>query len=475
MFSRDLAIVDVETTGDSARYGRIIEVGILKVREGELVEVYSSLVNPETPVPYFIEGLTGIRNRDLRNAPTFGAIKDELHRLLDGSVFVAHNARFDYSFIREEFKRVGITYQASCLCTMGLSKALFPEYRRHSLDSILERFGFACANRHRALGDARVLWDFLRTVERDFPSDDIRAALDKLMKAPVMPLNVDDAKIKALPETHGVYIFYGDEGHPLYVGKSANIRNRVLSHFANRHHSSKEKALCERVTDIAHTKTSGELGALLLESRLIKKMLPLYNRRSKRARRLVIARKNTDPRGFYSVSLEYLNRLSPDDFAGILGVFRHMKEAKEYLWERARIHSLCPKILGIEKGAGSCSFCQLERCKGACTSLEQESTHNLRFDIAFCKNAIYPWPFVGPIVIEEANGSQGKGEAYLVDKWCLLGCVGFDETGKRELYSSDYDFDFDSYKILLSYLERNRKKLHVKEITYGELESLLAR
>jgi DNA polymerase-3 subunit epsilon len=177
-----MAIIDVETTGLSARYNRIIEVAVLKVRDGQLVETYATLVDPGMAIPPFIERLTGITNRELRGAPAFKAIRHDLWRLLQGSLFVAHNARFDYGFVREEFFREGMEIDVPCLCTMRLSRALFPEYSKHNLDRIMDRYGLKCAGRHRALGDATVVWDFLALVEGRFPEADLERAYAKILK-----------------------------------------------------------------------------------------------------------------------------------------------------------------------------------------------------------------------------------------------------------------------------------------------------
>ena len=146
----DLAIVDVETTGTASHYHRIIEIAVLRIQSGHLVDKYSTLLDPERAIPPFIETLTGIKNKDLKNAPTFRQVKNHIYNLLDGAIFVAHNAKFDYTFLREEFEREKINYTAKRLCTMRLSKTLFPGLKKHNLDSIIERFGIKCSDRHRA-------------------------------------------------------------------------------------------------------------------------------------------------------------------------------------------------------------------------------------------------------------------------------------------------------------------------------------
>lgn len=164
-----LAFVDVETTGLSPTMNRVIEIGIVLVEDGRVVDTLDSLVNPQEPLSPFIQSLTGISPQDLEQADSFFYLCERVHALLDGAVFVAHNAPFDYGFIRQELKRESIPFESPTLCTARLSRKMYPNYRKHDLSSIIERFGLACKRRHRAYDDARVLWDFYRKMQSDFP------------------------------------------------------------------------------------------------------------------------------------------------------------------------------------------------------------------------------------------------------------------------------------------------------------------
>jgi DNA polymerase-3 subunit epsilon len=182
MHKYNFSIIDVETTGGSPRWSRVIEIGILRVEHGEVTAKYQSLVNPGAPIPEFITELTGITDRKVKNAPTFDEIKDEILDLLTGSIFVAHNSSFDYGFIKSEFRRVGYGFMADTLCTVRLSRALFPEYKRHNLSELIDRFDFKVKNRHRAFDDAKVLWDFLQFLPSRFDKEKINQALDRTIK-----------------------------------------------------------------------------------------------------------------------------------------------------------------------------------------------------------------------------------------------------------------------------------------------------
>lgn len=152
--------MDIETTGASANGARVLEVGAIRVENGREVARMSQLVHPNEPVPPFITRLTGIDDHMVSHSPRFSGIIDELEKLLDGAVFVAHNVNFDYSFIKMEYQRLGRLFNYDKLCTVRLSRALYPAQIRHNLDTVINAHGFQVADRHRALDDAQVLHQF---------------------------------------------------------------------------------------------------------------------------------------------------------------------------------------------------------------------------------------------------------------------------------------------------------------------------
>lgn len=178
----NLAIVDVETTGLSPHYERVIEIGLLVIEKGKLIDKFTSLINPERTLPSFITALTGIEDKELKRAPTFKSIQKRIHKLFQNRIFVAHNAHFDYGFLQSEFQRSGLHFSPKRLCTVRLSRRLFPKERGHGLDKIIHRFGFKCRARHRALEDAEILWKFLKEVQSSFSKDEIRDTIDGLLK-----------------------------------------------------------------------------------------------------------------------------------------------------------------------------------------------------------------------------------------------------------------------------------------------------
>jgi DNA polymerase III subunit epsilon len=278
-----LAIVDLETTGAHPVHDRVTEVAVIEVDAGEVTGEWSTLVNPECAIPGAIQALTGITNDMVAGAPTFGRLADDLHERLAGRVLVAHNARFDYGFLRQEFARAGLEFRAKTLCTVKLSRRLYPEHARHNLDSLIARHGLACRARHRALGDAEAVWQFLRVAAGERGEEMLAVAARQVAKQPSLPACLDRAMVDTIPEAPGVYLLYGETGNPLYVGKSKSMRSRVLAHFADDLRSSREMQLAREVRHVEFERTAGELGALLREAELVKALLPVYNRRRRRA------------------------------------------------------------------------------------------------------------------------------------------------------------------------------------------------
>ncbi len=473
MDNLDLAIVDLETTGGNAMYHRIIEVAVLKIKAGTVVDSFSTLVDPERAVPPFVERLTGITSESLRGAPTFSQIKDRLFELVNGAVFVAHNARFDYNFLKEEFQREDVEFSAHCLCTVRLSRLLFPEHRRHSLDSIIERHGIICEDRHRAMGDVRAVWDFLNIVKERFGREQVHGAVGTILKTPTLPPNLDESILAALPESPGAYIFYDREKKPIYVGKSVNVRSRVLSHFSGTPPSAKDNALAQEVCDVEVVNTSGELGALLVESYLIKKLHPFYNSRSRYRKRLFAVRKIRNNGAYGTIQITQLGKVTLADLPEIVALFPSLKAARRFVWETTKEFGLCPKITGLERnGEGPCSYTQLRICNGACTGKEAPIPYNLRFEKAFLGRKIRSWPFSGPVLIEEKARNGKKGEIFIVDNWCLVDSFRYDQSGRSRIFQGDYSFDYESYKIICDYLLKSRVPVRFREISQADVQKI---
>jgi DNA polymerase-3 subunit epsilon len=341
-----LVFVDIETNGLSYVRGRVLEVAAIRVENGVVTQEFRQLVDPGVPLPQFITNLTGITEADLRGAPVFMAIADELEQILEGAVFVAHNVRFDYSFLKQEFKRVGKDFRPQQLCTVRLSRALYPEHRTHKLQDLIARHNLQVAARHRAYDDAHALWQFVQHVQTVFDPEVLQQAIAKQLKKPSLPKGLNPEVMTTLPEGPGVYIMEDETGSPLYVGKSVNIKKRVASHFMRDHAEVGEFKLAQHVRNISTRSTGGELQALLLESALVKQMQPLYNKQLRRTSKLLLAKAAPNDDGYTTVQLEEASAVTVDDVPGILAIYPRRGRAKDSLESMVKDWNLCPKLLG---------------------------------------------------------------------------------------------------------------------------------
>jgi DNA polymerase-3 subunit epsilon len=472
ILDQPLVFVDIETNGLNHIRGRVIEVAAIRVEHGKITSQFSSLVDPESELPQFITRLTGITSNDLKYAPTFDQIADELRAVLQDAVFVAHNVRFDYSFLKQEFGRLGLDFLPKQLCTVKLSRALHPHIKGHKLADLIRRHNFTYSKRHRAYDDAAVLWQFIQYAQKQFPPEQVDAAIRLQIKQPSIPKSLQPELVRNLPETPGVYIFEDEAGRPLYVGKSVNIKKRVLSHFGRDHAESKEFKIAQTIHHIETRQTPGELTALLLESQLVKELQPLYNRQLRKLNKLSLVKLRPDSSGYLTTYVEDSNGISPDDIGSIVAVHSTKGKAKRAMTEAAKVYDLCPKLLGLEKSTGACFLYQLHKCRGACVGQEPPELYNLRLQTAFDRQRLRAWPYQGAVVLSEASNDESVSHGVVVDQWCVLGEVRQEPYCEPTVEWHQKVFDLDTYKILQSYLGAKMNKLAITNLSPAQLQQL---
>ncbi len=483
-FPKKMVLIDCETTGGKPTQHRVIEIGLLLIDDGQITERWQTFLDPERELPPFITKLTGISPPMLVGQPHFADIAQTLLDKLKDRVFVAHNARFDYGFIKTEFERAGITFNAKTLCSVKFSRALYPQFKRHGIDQIIKRFEFSIENRHRAMDDAEVIWKLFVKSTQLYSDEELASALSPILKTPSLPPNIKQSQVKALPQAAGVYYFYDEKGALLYVGKSVNIRARVMSHFSSDYRSSKEMIMNSKVAHFDFQRTPGDLGAQLLESNEIKRLSPLYNRRLRRTRKLFSYEVETGPYDYKNVTIRETKSDQPPDEN--VGLFRSPRQASKRLEKLADDYFLCFKLLGLEghpEDQTPCFRRQLKRCFGACEGAEAPEDYNARLAVAMSQQQLIMWPFDTPILIEERDPADAEFKHFhLVDQWRYLGRIQ-DENELREsgyairpktqsataasasphenwTTSSEHDpnsepdasFDLDIYHILLRFL-----------------------
>ncbi|MFZ2285877.1 MAG: exonuclease domain-containing protein [Bacteroidales bacterium] len=365
------AVIDIETTGGSARHERITEIAVY-IHDGmRVIDEYSTLINPERNIPYFITSMTGITNEMVEDAPKFYEVAKKIVEITEGEIFVAHNARFDYSFIRQEFSMLGYNFRRPLIDTVSLSRKLLPGHRSYSLGNLCKDLGIEINGRHRASGDAMAtvrLLELLLGKDRALKS----GSLIRNRKVAKLHPALDTARLEEIPEEPGIYYFHDERGEVIYVGKSRNICQRVNTHLSN-NTSGRAMEMRSLIADITWERTGSELIALLLESAEIKSKKPLYNRAQRRTGFRWGIYSYTDENGY--IRFEYRN-VKDDEIP--LSLFSSRDKARGKLEQIINDFSLCQKLCGMYETDGPCFHRQVSLCRGACCGEEEPKSYNDR-------------------------------------------------------------------------------------------------
>ncbi|HAT7956460.1 TPA: hypothetical protein GJ770_03975 [Legionella pneumophila] len=442
------AILDIETTGLKVTRDKIIEIALIILSEKGIEKTWSTLINPKTAIPDEITQLTGITNQEVKSALPFEAIASDLFDILNDCILVAHNARFDYGFLKNAFKRCGYRYQSKVLCTLKLARNCYPLLPHHDLSTLALHLNLPQDQRHRAASDAQLLYTFLQKALEEFTPSILLEKAKAIYNESSKPSKLI-TDLNTIPSQPGVYLFYTDKNDlPIYIGKSVNLKQRVLSHFQADYSDEKEFKMAQQVYRVEYIETAGELSALLLESKLVKEKLPLFNRKLRRKKNLVGLKLIT--KNSYNHLVITTNPVEVDH-GECIASFSTVTAAKSTLRSLVKEHELCAKLCELEKTSASCFAYHLHRCHGACVFQEDAHSYNERLSHALQKFSYYTWPYTGAIAIEESSNITN----YLVfNNWCFLG----EASSKEELMivankKQSQRIDRDTYKILTAFLK----------------------
>lgn len=462
-------MVDLETTGTNAGRDRITEVGALLLDTDGAEHEFQTLLNPYISIPPYISSLTGISNAMVADSPGFEDIAPQLWSLINDTVFIAHNARFDYAFLKQNFAQCGYRFRPNILCTVKLARRLFPEWKGYSLGKIITRIAYHAKNRHRAMADVQATRAFLEYAIEQHGLSAVNAAAAEQLNTASIPSYLDKSVVQAIPDSPGVYYFYGEDESLLYVGKSKTMRTRVKSHFGADVREPREMRMAQEVRNVDYRTCAGELGALLLENHDIKHLRPIYNRRQRPMKKLWTIKLVEDSNGYLRSQVK--DRLVEQVPEGIsYGIYTSRSTATKALRELADEHNLCKKLLGLEKGKGTCFGFQLKKCHGACTGQESAVQHNIRLQLALESQRVDSWPYNGDVLVCETNTEQRITDIHAVSNWAYLGSWRLEQTISAEqlcansvaqldslatkLTKISLGFDKDTYRILHKFMIR---------------------
>ena len=455
------AVIDVETTGGGIRGNKLTEICIVLLRGSEVIDKYTSLINPHKIIPGHITALTGIDNEMVADAPRFEEVAEKIEEFTRDAVFVAHNVNFDYNVLRNEFKSLGLDYNRKKLCTVRLSRKLIPGLFSYSLGNLCSSINIPLVNRHRAEGDTDatvILFQRLLALDEDF--NEINSFLHPRSRQASLPPHIASEQIQGLPETAGIYLFKDRKHKVIYAGKARNIKKRVLSHFYDR--MSKEYQLGQQTYHIDYETTGNELVALLLEAECIRKYYPKFNRAQKKPGPVyqVVSYKNQ--LGVLQLALERTHKRRDR-----VGIFYSRASAVEKLESLCREYKLCPRYCSLQQKSGECSHYSIKTCEGICCGKEDLEVYNKKVTQAIASI----FEDSSSFIIRE-KGRHKNEEAFIWVKEGNYQGFGFLDSETQVLSPEDLEpflkrqpATYHTHKILRSYL---RKQENPRLINFEE-------
>jgi len=371
------AIVDIETTGGYASNNDITEVAIVLHDGKQVVDRFSSLLKPLRPIPRYIQILTGITPEMVEDAPSFAEMAPEIAQWLEGKIFVAHNVNFDYSFLKHHLEVAGYSLETKKLCTVRLTKKVFPGLTSYSLGNLCRHFEIPITQRHRSGGDADATVKLLEHLFQNNAEPHINQFIKKGAKEQSLPPHLPKEEVDKLPYTPGVYYFHDQKGKIVYVGKAKNLKYRVRSHFTHNGAGRQRQEFLRTIHSISYQSCSTELMAFILESIEIKRLWPPYNNSQKSFSAVYGLYSFTDQKGYLRLAIEKKRKgMEP------LYSFSMIAEGRQVLQQLIKKFNLCPKFCFLQKDEVDCVGIEEGYCKGACNHKEKPIRYNKRVEEA---------------------------------------------------------------------------------------------
>lgn len=367
------AIVDIETTGSYAAAHGITEIAIYVSDGKSIVNSFSTLINPNQPIPRYIQSMTGITDEMVAKAPRFEKVAKKIFNLLQDKIFIAHNVNFDYSFIKSHLEAQGYSFNSKKLCTVRLGRKIFPGLLSYSLGNFCSSMGIEINDRHRAGGDAKATTELFHRLVQNDTDNHIQKSLQHNSKEQLLPPNLPKKDFEQLPSTPGVYYFHNEKGKIIYVGKARNIRNRVSSHFSGDMQGRQKQNFLKHTHAISFQPTGTELMAHILESAEIKKIWPIYNYSQKRWEDVYGIYTFEDQNGYLRIAMEKNKKhLTP------FYTFHYRVDGHSIIRKLIRDFNLCPKLCFMQADNIDCEGLKNETCFGACEKHESTEEYNSR-------------------------------------------------------------------------------------------------
>ncbi len=449
------SIVDIETTGNGIKGNKITEISIFRFDGNRVVDEFTSLVNPECEIPYFITRLTGIDKHLVRDAPILSEIAPKILEITKDAIFVAHSVNFDYNVIKNEFKNLGLDFSRKKLCTVRLSRKLFPGFHSYSLGKLCSALDIPLTDRHRARGDAHAtVLLFNKLMRQENAARVFKTFINARSQEATLPPSLPKQVFERLPTKPGIYYFKNALGKIIYIGKAINIKKRVLGHFYNK--ASKEVRLCAETADIDFDLSGNELVALLKESAAIKHHFPKYNRAQKSNGQRYGIFSYEDRNGILHLAYNKI-KMAPNPVA----IFYNLTDCRLFLETICKSFFLCPKYCHLQENVPSCSHYSIGTCDGVCRGTEPIPSYNAKV-----KKSLLHMATQNEDVWIKEKGRTTSEDAFVRIKNGLYAGYGYvdkevsiNTLTDLEAFVSEQKNTLETQRIVQSYLFKNPQKI----------------
>lgn len=444
------AILDIETTGGKYNEEGITEIAIYKFDGHKITDQFISLVNPEIPIQPFVVNLTGINNEMLRQAPKFYEVAKRIVEITEDTIIVAHNASFDYRILQTEFNRLGFEFERQTLCTVELSKKLLPDVKSYSLGKLVRELGIPMSDRHRASGDAKAtvtLFKLLlsKDTRKEIISNTIRLEPKKQIDSKLLRI------IEKIPGETGVYYMHKEDGTIIYIGKSRNLKRRIIQHFTS--DNRKSKKIQDDVYSVSFEKTGSDLIAQLKENEEIKINKPIYNRALRKTLYQNQLISFMDDEGYINLKIEKADaRKTP------ITTFTNYQQAKNSLFKITEVYGLCQKLTGLYQTKTACFSYSIKECAGACIGEESPENYNSKVEDFLRKNSFENQSL---LIIDRGRDVEERSVVHIengIFKGIAFYNLNYQLTNSEILKSliTPMSNNKDAQHIIQSYLRRNK-------------------
>ena len=423
--NRVYVVVDLETTGGRTSANKITEIGMVKFDGDKIIDRFEALVNPQRPIPPFIQRLTSITDEMVEGEPVFGEFAERVLEFLKDSVFVAHNVGFDYNVLKKEFKELDIPFNMPRVCTVRLGRHILPGLPSYSLGKFCKSMGITISGRHRAMGDALATTELLKILIENDKEDFITDSLKRSSKEAVLPPHLQKQVYEDLPLTPGIYYFLDKKDKPIYIGKAKNIQKRVLSHF--RSDSEKELRIRASIANVEFEETGSELLALIRECEEIKATWPKFNNAYKRYGSYWGLFSYEDQTGYRRLAIDKVRKGTNP-----VKIFGGMWSGRDHLWSVVKEYELCARLCGLTENCEMALGVMGKSMDDDCNCMEEVPEYNQKvedyLEIQHSNAEKY-------IIIEKGR-SEGELALIMIEDFEYRGSAFID---KNAIDSEDFD------------------------------------